>query len=99
MKLISSSRVDLTRYRVQFFKLDYLKQVVTFWGGVIGLSFAFSAVVGEFISSCVFVFAKHPYDIGDYIEAKGKKLIVIKIFLTYTNFEEVTSSNERGVVL
>lgn len=47
----------------------------------------------------MFVFGKHPYDVGDYIESKGKKLIVNKIFLTHTNFEEVASPDERGVVV
>lgn len=70
-----------------------------FWAGITGLSFAFGGVLTEFVNSCVFVFGKHPYDIGDYIEAKGKKLIVTKIFLTHTNFEEVTDPEERGVVI
>ena len=45
--------------------------------------------MSEFVNSCVFVFAKHAYDVGDLIEAKGKKLLVRDIHLTHTNFEEV----------
>lgn len=65
-----------------------------------GLSFAFAGVVSEFVNSCVFVFGRHPYDVGDYIEAKTKKLVVKKIFLTHTNFVEVGGPSERdGVVV
>lgn len=71
----------------------------TFWTGLTGLSFAFGGVLLEFSNACVFVFGKHPYDVGDYIESKGKKLVVNKIFLTHTNFEEVADPEERGVVI
>lgn len=45
------------------------------------------------------MFGKHAYDVGDYIEVKGKKLIVGKIFLTHTNFEEVSDPTERGTTV
>lgn len=83
---------------VQFFAKSVEKDLGTFWTGLTGLSFAFGGVLLEFTNSCVFVFGKHPYDVGDYIEAKGKKLIVNKIFLTHTNFEEVGDPDERGIV-
>lgn len=76
-----------------------MKDLGTFWTGLTGLSFAFGGVLLEFSNACVFVFGKHPYDVGDYVEAKGKKLVVNKIFLTHTNFEEVTDPEERGVVV
>lgn len=84
---------------VQFFEAQYSKDLGTFWTGLTGLSFAFGGVLLEFSNACVFVFGKHPYDVGDYVESKGKKLVVQKIFLTHTNFEEVTDPEERGVVV
>lgn len=69
------------------------------WTGLTGLSFAFGGVLLEFTQACTFVFAKHPYDVGDYIETKTKKLVVEKIYITHTNFEEVTNPEERGVVV
>jgi len=45
--------------------------------------------VAEVVNSCVFVFAKHAYDVGDYCLIKDKKLVVKRIYLTHTNFEEV----------
>lgn len=65
----------------------------------LGLSFALSGIILQFINQIIFVFAKHPYDVGDYIQAKDKKLVVCKIFFTHTDFEEVSDPNERGLVL
>ncbi|KAK5099002.1 hypothetical protein LTR70_000876 [Exophiala xenobiotica] len=83
---------------IQFFAKSAEACLGTFWTGLTGLSFAFGGVLLEFTNLCVFVFGKHPYDVGDYIEAKGKKLIVNKIFLTHTNFEEVGDPDEPGIV-
>lgn len=64
----------------------------------LGLSFALSGIILQFINQLIFVFAKHPYDVGDYIEAKDKKLVVCSIFFTHSNFEEVSDPHERGTV-
>ncbi|KAJ9657145.1 hypothetical protein H2198_004503 [Neophaeococcomyces mojaviensis] len=84
---------------VQIFEAKFSKDLGIFWAGLTGLSFAFGGVLLEFTNACVFVFGKHPYDVGDYVESKGKKLVVNKIFLTHTNFEEVTDPEERGIVV
>jgi len=68
------------------------------WTGIVGLSFAFSGAVTEFVNSSVFCFGKHPYDIGDYVDVKGKKYVVARIFLTHTNFEQVQNEHVRGLV-
>jgi len=68
------------------------------WTGIVGLSFAFSGAVTEFVNSSVFCFGKHPYDIGDYVDIKAKKYVVARIFLTHTNFEQVHNENVRGLV-
>lgn len=86
-------------FSVYFFQQQYKSDVYSFWTGITGLSFAFGGVLLEFTNSCVFVFGKHAYDVGDYVETKGKKLVVDKIFLTHTNFEEVSDPTERGTVV
>jgi small-conductance mechanosensitive channel len=65
----------------------------------VALSFAFAGPVAEVVNSCVFVFAKHAYDVGDYCLIKDKKLVVKRIYLTHTNFEEVNGPDERGRVV
>ena len=62
---------------------------------------AISSPILEFTNNCIFVFGKHPYDVGDFIEAKGKKLMVKRIALTHTDFEECfkAGSSDRGLVV
>lgn len=83
---------------MQFFEQGYAKNLGTLWTGIVALSFAFNGAVLEFTNACVFVFGKHPYDVGDYVETKGKKYIVTRIFLTHTNFEQVKNEHVRGLV-
>lgn len=63
------------------------------------MSFAFGGVVLDFVGQVLFVFAKHPYDVGDFIETKEMKLVVRKILLTHTDFEEVSKPTDRGLVV
>jgi small-conductance mechanosensitive channel len=51
--------------------------------------------VQEFLAACIFVFVKHPYDVGDHVVLKERQLIVQDIYLTYTTFRRV----ENGVVI
>jgi small-conductance mechanosensitive channel len=67
------------------------KNITSLWGGVLALSFAFSGPVAELVNSCVWVFAKHTYDVGDLVEVMGKRLEVRQIYLTHTNFHEAVT--------
>jgi hypothetical protein len=42
--------------------------------------------VTEFLGACFFVFAKHPYDVGDEVGIEKVKLIVLEIRLMHTVF-------------
>lgn len=64
------------------------------WTGVTGLGFALNGTIQDFVASCVYVFAKHGYDVGDLVEAKSKKLLVRDIHLTHTNFEEIREGDD-----
>ena len=75
------------------------QDVQALWTGILALSFAFTTPIAEIVNSCVFVFAKHAYDVGDFVETKGKKMVVRQIYLTHTNFEEVNNPDERGKAL
>lgn len=55
---------------------------------MVALSFAFASPVADLVNSCVWVFARHSYDVGDRIQVMDKVLVVRQIFLTHTNFEE-----------
>ncbi|KAI1626666.1 Mechanosensitive ion channel-domain-containing protein [Exophiala viscosa] len=64
---------------------------------VLGLSWLFSATAQEFLQSCVFVFIKHPFDVGDRVAIygntgstlKGDDYFVKEISLLYTEFKKM----------
>jgi small-conductance mechanosensitive channel len=94
--------LSLTRLSGNFFNQTWVTDSKALWTGITGLGFALNGTIAEFVSACVFVFAKHAYDVGDLVEAKTKKLIVQDIHLTHTNFVEIRegdSADATGMVV
>jgi small-conductance mechanosensitive channel len=64
---------------------------------VLALSWLFSATAQEFLQSIIFVFVKHPFDVGDRVSIygntgsamKGDDYFVKKISLLYTEFKKM----------
>lgn len=56
---------------------------------LISLSFVFSITAQEVLGSTIFLFVKHPYDVGDRVDMDGIKYIVLNISLLYTVFKRV----------
>jgi small-conductance mechanosensitive channel len=64
---------------------------------VLALSWLFSATAQEFLQSCIFVFVKHPFDVGDRVTIygntgaalKGDDYFVKEIALLYTEFKKM----------
>ncbi|KAL5594074.1 hypothetical protein BROUX41_001121 [Berkeleyomyces rouxiae] len=56
---------------------------------ILTLSFVFSVTAQEFLGSCIFLFVKHPFDVGDRVEITGTALTVEKISLLYTVFNRL----------
>ncbi|RMZ91856.1 hypothetical protein DV736_g902, partial [Chaetothyriales sp. CBS 134916] len=64
---------------------------------VLALSWLFSATAQEFLQSCVFVFVKHPFDVGDRVsiygntgsQLKGDDYFVKEVSLLYTEFKKM----------
>lgn len=57
-------------------------------------SFAFAGTVQEFTGSCIFLFVKHPYDVGDRVDINSIDLIVEHISLLYTVFRRVDTNRK-----
>jgi small-conductance mechanosensitive channel len=53
------------------------------------MSFVFAVTCQEVLGSCIFLFVKHPYDIGDRIDLKDDQLTVEHISLLFTVFKRV----------
>ncbi|KAJ9627209.1 hypothetical protein H2203_003671 [Taxawa tesnikishii (nom. ined.)] len=64
---------------------------------VLALSWLFSATAQEFLQSCIFVFVKHPFDVGDRVTIYGNAgdaglgddYFVKQISLLYTEFKKM----------
>ncbi|RAL03521.1 serine/threonine protein kinase [Aspergillus ibericus CBS 121593] len=56
---------------------------------LLSLSFVFSTTAQEVLGSCIFLFVKHPFDVGDRVEISDKPYFVERISLLYTLFRNV----------
>ncbi|KAH8703662.1 serine/threonine protein kinase [Talaromyces proteolyticus] len=56
---------------------------------LLSLSFVFSVTAQEVLGSCVFLFVKHPFDVGDRVQISTQELFVEEISLLYTVFRTV----------
>lgn len=59
---------------------------------LLSLSFVFSVTAQEFLGSCIFLFVKHAYDVGDRVDITGSEkepLLVEQISLLYTVFKRI----------
>lgn len=56
---------------------------------LLSLSFVFATTAQEVLGSCIFLFVKHPFDVGDRVEINDKPFIVEKISLLFTVFRNV----------
>ncbi|KAH7088173.1 hypothetical protein FB567DRAFT_441676 [Paraphoma chrysanthemicola] len=58
---------------------------------LLSLSFIFATTAQEVLGSCIFLFVKHPYDIGDRVDITAEQLTVEHIALLYTVFKRVSN--------
>jgi small-conductance mechanosensitive channel len=71
---------------------------------VLALSWLFSATAQEFLQSVIFVFVKHPFDVGDRVTIygntgstlKGDDYFVKEISLLYTEFKKMEGHNVQA---
>lgn len=74
-----------------FFSASFASSIATLWTTFTGLAFAIGGTVTEFLSCCIFLFVKHPYDVGDRVDINDAHLIVEHISLMYSVFRRVDS--------
>ncbi|KAL2159752.1 hypothetical protein VTH06DRAFT_1885 [Thermothelomyces fergusii] len=74
------------------FQSTFIATLTTAGTTLLSLSFVFATTTQEFLGSCIFLFVKHPYDVGDRVDIAGpekERLIVEKISLLYTVFTRI----------
>lgn len=75
-----------------FFQSTFITTLATAGTALLSLSFVFAVTTQEFLGSCIFLFVKHPYDVGDRVDIAGsekEQLVVEKISLLYTVFNRI----------
>lgn len=85
--------------------LVFVSFVTTGFGTVIAagatslfsLSFIFSTTAQEVLGSCVFIFVKHPFDVGDRVDVDGRAYLVERISLLFTIFRCVADHRSTQV--
>jgi hypothetical protein len=83
--------------KAAIFTKNFITNFTPLWTAFFGISFAVQDPVKEFVSACVFVFAQHPYDLGDLVVLEGEKdhkLVVRDIYLMHSTFEPVGGGKE-----
>ncbi|KAK3075446.1 hypothetical protein LTR53_001231 [Teratosphaeriaceae sp. CCFEE 6253] len=72
-----------------FFSEAFAAKTTQLWTTFTGLAFAIGGTVTEFLSCCIFLFIKHPYDVGDRVDINAVELVVEHISLMYSVFRRV----------
>ncbi|ROT43566.1 hypothetical protein SODALDRAFT_355784 [Sodiomyces alkalinus F11] len=75
-----------------WFQSSLLTTVATAGTALLSLSFIFAVTAQEFLGSCIFLFVKHPFDVGDRVDIVGpekQRLVVDKISLLYSVFTRI----------
>lgn len=71
---------------VFFFRSPILVNITAAGTTFLSLSFVFAVTAQEFLGSCIFLFVKHPFDVGDRVEITSTHMMVDRISLLYTVF-------------
>ena len=75
-----------------FFVNNFNTYATAIFTAFTGLGFALSGTVTDFLGSCIFLFVKHPYYVGDRIEINHIQLYVDRIALMTTRFSRVDNN-------
>lgn len=82
---------------VAWLNQNFTTTLATAGTALLSLSFVFSATAQELLGSCIFLFVKHPYDVGDRVDISTEQLVVEKISLLYTMFRKVKDHKRTQV--
>lgn len=82
---------------VAWLNQSFTTTLATAGTALLSLSFVFAATAQELLGSCIFLFVKHPYDVGDRVDISGEQLVVERISLLYTMFRRVKDHKRTQV--
>lgn len=76
---------------VAFLSPSFVGTLTTSATALLSLSFVFATTAQEILGSCIFLFVKHPFDIGDRVDITSEQLTVEHIALLYSVFKRVSN--------
>jgi small-conductance mechanosensitive channel len=83
---------------IAFLNKSFVTTLATAGTALLSLSFVFSVTCQEVLGSCIFVFVKHPFDVGDRIDLGTDQFIVEHISLLFTVLKRSSGANCGRVV-
>ena len=76
---------------IAFLNRSFVTSLATAGTAILSLSFVFAATAQEVLGSCIFLFVKHPFDVGDRVDLTNEQLTVEHISLLFTVFKRVST--------
>ncbi|KIW19540.1 hypothetical protein PV08_00112 [Exophiala spinifera] len=64
---------------------------------LLSLSFVFAVTAQEVLGSCIFLFVKHPFDVGDRVDISDNQYVVERMSLLYTVFRRIKDQKRTQV--
>ncbi|KAI9828018.1 MAG: hypothetical protein M1832_003545 [Thelocarpon impressellum] len=74
---------------VGFLNASFTTTLATAGTALLSMSFVFASTAAEVLGSCIFLFVKHPFDVGDRVDISKEKLTVEHISLLFSVFKRV----------
>ncbi|KAK5137558.1 hypothetical protein LTR08_008538 [Meristemomyces frigidus] len=81
-----------------FLNTSFVTTLATAGTALLSLSFVFSVTCQEVLGSCIFVFVKHPYDVGDRVDIALDQFTVEHISLLFTVFRRISGAHIGRIV-
>ena len=77
---------------VGFLNQNFTTTLATTGTALLSLSFVFASTAAEILGSCIFLFVKHPFDVGDRVDVNNEQYVVEHISLLYTVFRDISGA-------
>jgi hypothetical protein len=74
---------------VGFLNANFTTTLATAGTALLSMSFVFASTAAEVLGSCIFLFVKHPFDVGDRVDINKEQLTVEHISLLFSVFRRV----------
>jgi len=82
---------------VAWLNKSFTTTLATAGTALLSMSFVFATSAQEVLGSCIFLFVKHPFDVGDRVDITETGYVVERISLLYTAFRRVKDHKRTQV--